>query len=331
MPGLVFRLCQRENRLRFTFASEAAVPVCGLPAADLLKSTESFVNRLQAQDRADFKASLQASALHGQAWNWEGRILIDDAPKWINIRATVVRPDPVTVQWDGIMLNISHGRRREASLRDMAAHMELAREQERARLARDIHDELGQLLTALKMDISLLRRRLGPDDAQLQSMAGLVDAATAAGRRVAAQLRPAVLDLGLSDGLTWLAEQFTQRYRLQVERDLDSAGELDDMTAIQIFRIAQEAFTNIARHAQARAVRLRLQRTPGLIALDIADDGIGLSAQTNRAQRSFGLRGMRERAHLLHGTLDCISAPGQGTTIRVRIPCCDAPLPADHV
>ena len=320
VPGLIFRLCRLDGRLRFTFASDAALPVCGLAAAELLRSPEAFVDRLHPQDRADFEASLQASTLHGQSWNWEGRLLTDDTPKWINIRATVTRPDAATVQWDGVMLNVSHGRRREAHLRDMAAHMEFAREQERARLARDIHDELGQLLTALKMDVSLLMRRLGTDDPQLQSMTALVDAATAAGRRVAAQLRPAVLDLGLSDGLTWLAEQFTQRYGLPVRSELCAASDLDDMTSIQLFRIAQEALTNVARHAGAATVQLRLDRPPGLIALDIADDGVGLPPQANRAQRSFGLRGMRERAHLLNGTLECVSAAGRGTTIRVRIP-----------
>jgi signal transduction histidine kinase len=319
--GLVFQLLQRPGQLQFTQASDSAQMVCGLSAAALQRSSSSFIGRIHVADQADFHASLQASALHGEPWNWEGRILTEGEIKWINIRAAVTRPSANHVQWDGIMINISHARRRESDLRDMAAHMEHAREQERARLARDMHDELGQLLTALKMDISLLRRRLGPDDAQLNSMTSLVDAATAAGRRVAAQLRPAVLDLGLTDGLTWLAEQFTQRYDIPVMHQLDSAGELDDMTAIQIFRIAQEAFTNIARHAQAKSVRLTLTRTPGLIALDIVDDGLGFTSQTQTSQTSFGLRGMRERAHLLGGALDCISALNSGTTIRLRVPC----------
>ncbi len=321
--GLVFQITQRAGQLQFTQASASAQMVCGLSAEALLRSSSSFVGRIHVADQPDFHASLQASALHGEPWNWEGRILTEGEIKWINIRAAITRPGVAQAQWDGIMINISHARRREADLRDMAAHMEQAREQERARLARDMHDELGQLLTALKMDISLLRRRLGPDDAQLNSMSSLVDAATAAGRRVAAQLRPAVLDLGLTEGLTWLAEQFTQRYSVPVAHRLDNAGPLDDMTAIQIFRIAQEAFTNIARHAQACSVRFTLGRMPGLIALDIMDDGRGFTSQTQASQTSFGLRGMRERAHLLGGTLECISTPGQGTSIHLRVPCAD--------
>jgi Signal transduction histidine kinase len=315
--------------LQFTQASESAQMVCGLSAQALLRSSTAFVGRIHAADQADFHASLQASALHGEPWNWEGRILTEGEIKWINIRAAVKRIDAAQVQWNGIMINISHARRRESDLRDMAAHMERAREQERARLARDMHDELGQLLTALKMDISLLRRRLGPDDAQLNSMTQLVDAATAAGRRVAAQLRPAVLDLGLSDGLLWLAEEFSQRYDIPVSHQIEGAGELDDLTAIQIFRIAQEAFTNIARHAQAKSVRLSLASTPGLIALDIVDDGLGFTPATQTSENSFGLRGMRERAHLLGGTLDCASVPNHGTTLRVRVPCTERGAPAD--
>lgn len=327
--GLVFQLSQRAGQLQFTQASESAQMVCGLSAQALLRSSTAFVGRIHAADQADFHASLQASALHGEPWNWEGRILTEGEIKWINIRAAVKRLDATQVQWNGIMINISHARRRESDLRDMAAHMERAREQERARLARDMHDELGQLLTALKMDISLLRRRLGPDDAQLNSMTHLVDAATAAGRRVAAQLRPAVLDLGLSDGLLWLAEEFSQRYGIPVSHQIEGAGELDDLTAIQIFRIAQEAFTNIARHAQAKSVRLTLARTPGLIALDIVDDGLGFTPATQTSEKSFGLRGMRERAHLLGGTLDCASVPNHGTTLRVRVPCTERGAPAD--
>ncbi|CAZ88241.1 putative Signal transduction histidine kinase, VsrA [Thiomonas arsenitoxydans] len=327
--GLVFQLSQRAGQLQFTQASESAQMVCGLSAQALLRSSTAFVGRIHAADQADFHASVQASALHGEPWNWEGRILTEGEIKWINIRAAVKRLDATQVQWNGIMINISHARRRESDLRDMAAHMERAREQERARLARDMHDELGQLLTALKMDISLLRRRLGPDDAQLNSMTQLVDAATAAGRRVAAQLRPAVLDLGLSDGLLWLAEEFSQRYGIPVSHQIEGAGELDDLTAIQIFRIAQEAFTNIARHAQAKSVRLTLARTPGLIALDIVDDGLGFTPATQTSEKSFGLRGMRERAHLLGGTLDCASVPNHGTTLRVRVPCTERGTPAD--
>ncbi len=327
--GLVFQLSQRAGQLQFTQASESAQMVCGLSAQALLQSSTAFVGRIHAADQADFHASLQASALHGEPWNWEGRILTEGEIKWINIRAAVKRIDAAQVQWNGIMINISHARRRESDLRDMAAHMERAREQERARLARDMHDELGQLLTALKMDISLLRRRLGPDDAQLNSMTHLVDAATAAGRRVAAQLRPAALDLGLSDGLLWLAEEFSQRYDIPVSHQIEDAGELDDLAAIQIFRIAQEAFTNIARHAQAKSVRLTLARTPGLIALDIVDDGLGFTPATQASEKSFGLRGMRERAHLLGGTLDCASVPNHGTTLRLRVPCTECGKPAD--
>lgn len=327
--GLVFQLSQRAGQLQFTQASESAQMVCGLSAQALLRSSTTFVGRIHAADQADFHASLQASALHGEPWNWEGRILTEGEIKWINIRAAVKQLGTAQVQWNGIMINISHARRRESDLRDMAAHMERAREQERARLARDMHDELGQLLTALKMDISLLRRRLGPDDVQLNSMTHLVDAATAAGRRVAAQLRPAVLDLGLSDGLHWLAEEFSQRYDIPVSHQIESAGELDDLTAIQIFRIAQEAFTNIARHAQAKSVRLTLARTPGLIALDIVDDGLGFTPATQTSENSFGLRGMRERAHLLGGTLDCASVPNHGTTLRLRVPCGERGTSAD--
>lgn len=321
VPGMVFRLRQQRGDMRFVYASEAALPVCGLPAQELLRSVDPFFRRIHTRDRADFLASLQASAQEGGTWNWEGRIDAGTDAKWINIRATVHRPNSQTVQWDGLMLNVSRGRKREADWRDMAMQMEAAREQERARLARDVHDELGQLLTALKMDIAMLRRRVGTDDPQLLSMAELVDAATAAGRRVAAQLRPAVLDLGIADGLIWLCDQFSQRYGITITRDIDAPEHLDPMIGVQIFRIAQEALTNVARHARASTVSLRFKYRPGLLLLDVLDDGVGMPDPEQRTTASLGLRGMQERARLLHGALDCGPGDaGHGTAVRLRVP-----------
>lgn len=314
--GLVFQLNRRAGQLRFTRASASAQMVCGLSAQTLLSSASSFVARIHPGDQLDFHAALQASALHGEPWNWEGRIITEGEIKWINIRAVITQSGARLTQWDGIMLNISHARRREAELRDMAMQMEHAREQERAQLAQELQNSLVPLLEALSQG---LHDSAGGADAQRAQLHRLAQAATEAARLAAMQLRPPALDTGLTDALRWLAETFSQRHDIPVTHALDHAGSLPDTTTAQLFRIAQQAFALIAERKPVRAVHLSLSRTPGLIGLDIVDDGLGTgSAAQDQTQ---GLRNLRERARLMGGTLQSIHAPGQGTAIRLRVPC----------
>lgn len=207
-------------------------------------------------------------------------------------------------------------------LRELAAHRDAVREQERKRIAREIHDELGSLLTALKMDISLARMNAG-EDARLQErlaqMRDLVDKTIRMVRQVATQLRPAALNLGIVPALEWLVQGFGQRTGIVCT--LDTGGEIamDDVHATAIFRIVQESLTNIARHAGASRVDVSLLRQAGEIALRIADDGRGFDPASRRDD-SFGLLGIRERAQALNASADIVSTPGAGCTVSIHIP-----------
>jgi PAS domain S-box-containing protein len=209
-------------------------------------------------------------------------------------------------------------------LRELTTRREEAREEERKRVARDIHDELGQLLTALRMDVSLLRIRFGQDNPQLagqvQNIMERVDATIQVVRNVAAKLRPAVLDMGIVSAMEWQAGEFTRRSGvrcgLRIEED---EVYLDEERATALFRIVQESLTNIARHAQAENVDISLRREGGDYLLEVRDDGRGFDP-AGLKKKTFGVMGMRERVLMLQGDMEIDSSPGGGTRIAVRIP-----------
>jgi two-component system, NarL family, sensor histidine kinase UhpB len=229
-------------------------------------------------------------------------------------------------------------------LRELSANLQNVREVEKTRIARELHDDLGQLLTALKIDLSALEHSLGesgtrsPDVVQrVTAMRTLIDMTVASVRRIAADLRPVMLDdLGLVPAIEWLANDFTQRYGIAVEHRVQDEGvEFSGAAATAIFRIVQEALTNVARHADATRVVLTLEMDEADCLLRVADDGRGASdaAQLPGADgasgvsslppvrdKSFGLLGIRERAHMLGGAVTTDTASGKGFVLTVTLP-----------
>ncbi|HZR01802.1 MAG TPA: PAS domain S-box protein, partial [Burkholderiales bacterium] len=205
-------------------------------------------------------------------------------------------------------------------------------EQERARISREIHDELGQALTSLKMDLGWLRRRLGEYlpggpvqlDERLRTMSRFLDETLGTVRRLATELRPALLDnLGLAAALHAQIRHLAARYDIDVEHHLESDLLLTREQATGLYRIAQEALTNIARHANASRVRARLELEGDSVLMEIEDDGIGFDPEM-QSSYSLGLVGMAERARLLGGEAEIFSHPGGGTQVRVRVPLSEA-------
>jgi PAS domain S-box-containing protein len=219
---------------------------------------------------------------------------------------------------------------RTQALRELAKHLEVVREAERKRIAREIHDELGSLLVALKMDLQWLSKRLeGRADLQhkCQGMGQLIDTAVDKVGRIITDLRPSILDhQGLWAALEWQAQEFIDSSELDATLQLHvSAGvpTPEGGVAIAVFRIFQEMLCNVARHAQARSVRLHIavDGPPApVLYLEVRDDGVGAQAQALNAADSFGVIGMRERAAQFGGKLSIDSAPGQGTRVRLTMP-----------
>jgi signal transduction histidine kinase len=223
-------------------------------------------------------------------------------------------------------LDITERKKMEDALRALAARLQSIREEERKRVAREIHDQLGQALTAIKIDLSALVRDLPADDKQRatpsSSILKLVDETIQAVRRIASELRPAILDdLGLVATVEWAAEEFEARTATKCRLHLPQEDmAVDPERATVIYRIFQETLTNVARHAQASEVEVRLSRENSDLMLEVHDNGRGIGAEQLSSGRSLGILGMRERALLLGGELIISGAPGEGTTVRVRIP-----------
>jgi signal transduction histidine kinase len=209
-------------------------------------------------------------------------------------------------------------------LREVAAYLETAREGERKRIARNIHDELGQSLSTLKLDLSLLQDELGsqpgPIRNRIEGMALVVGASIKSVKRIISELRPQVLDdLGLTAALEWEAEEFQKRTGIPVELSIypqEILLEPDQSTAL--FRIFQETLANVTRHASAHSVRASLTEIDGVVELEVRDDGCGIRREQIEDPRSFGLVGIRERAHSCGGTADIEGSPEMGTRVRVR-------------
>jgi PAS domain S-box-containing protein len=215
--------------------------------------------------------------------------------------------------------------RSRKQLRELAAHLDRARENERRHLAREIHDELGQKLTALRFEVALLavngNLRLSlPDTAA--ALLKLVDETIEAVRNIASDLRPAVLDLGLVAAIDWQLQQLRRRTGIAtVLNASDEEINLDDEArATAVFRIIQESLTNIVRHADADQVEVSLHKTDGSLHIRVADNGVGMAADALRKAKSFGIAGMRERVLLLGGELTISGQPGRGTRLHLSIP-----------
>ncbi len=223
---------------------------------------------------------------------------------------------------------LSHERRElersRQELRQLSASLVDAREEERRRIARELHDELGQRLTALHMELSSLKstHRTAGFAKRIDAMMGMVDETVASVRRIATELRPLMLDdLGLIAAIEWLAQSWAQRMDIVVRLDLgEEDPNVSDSMAIALYRMVQEALTNIARHAHATRVSIRMRERAGELVLTVHDNGIGFAQKSLQREGSHGLKGMRERAYMLGGQLEIGRSRIGGARIQVRMP-----------
>lgn len=335
VPGMVFQyvLGGADQSGRFSFVSEGAFAVCGLTPGELQAHPDAFMALFSEADRRSCYEARYWSARELAVWNWEGCI---DKPagreKWLNIRATPRRLDDGDVIWDGVIFNITESKQKEEEirrsrelLRQLSAHRDSVREDERKRIAREIHDELGQALTALKIDVDWLAERLAPQQEKigdkLQAMSHILNETVNSVRRIAEHLRPGMLDdLGLAAAIEWQVEQFKARTGIDCGLDMNrDEFELDDRLATCIFRVVQEALTNVVRHAAADKVHVTVKENNGVIGLEVNDNGRGFHTRSSD-KRSYGLLGIKERVKILGGEVEVISQPGSGTCVRAHIP-----------
>ena len=313
------------------FANRAAARLFGAPSADALRGRSIY--------------ELLADGTHDRVRDQMSRALAGE-PGVAPIRSNLVRADGAVLEVEVALAPLpDHGQtlvqmvvaditrqtresaeleRSRQALRNLSASVVEAREEERRRIARELHDELGQRLTALKMDLTSLgvAAKLSAGHPQLANMLTMLDDTLASVRRLSTDLRPLMLDdLGLTAAIEWLARDASRRMGIDVHLlSADFEIGLSDRFSTALYRMVQEALTNIARHASATEVEIRIQPQGGRLVLTVCDNGTGFPADAFQREGSYGLIGMRERAQMLGGDLTLENLPGGGGCLSVSLP-----------
>lgn len=324
-----------------TFVSARVQDITGFTPDDFVRTPGLWLDLIHPDDLPLIASAMQEIFAHdGLTLDYRVHSKGGDY-RWVRDSAVLVRDSRgEPVEFIGSWLDItdvkayeSQLRHSETQLHALAARLQAVREDERTRLAREVHDVLGQLLTALTMDIAWLGRRLAQvDDTALRTLIGdklgdmgsLTSSMIRSVQRITSELRPSILDnLGLAAAIRFEAGCFQSRTEIHCVVELPNETTdlgLDPDRITGLFRILQELLTNVARHAAATRVTIRLVQDDGWIALDVADDGRGITPDQLDDPRSMGLLGMRERVAQMGGEILFTARPGAGTQVRVRVP-----------
>ena len=335
LPGLVFQfLLNHDGTRSFPYVSEGSVMLLGILPTALMAQPDLFTDLILPEDRVAYEELMFASAKHFSTWNWEGRIQVKSDPdiKWVGLRATPRRSLNGAVLWDGIVMNITRNKlaeieiaRSHAQLAELSSYLQKVKEHERARIAREIHDDIGGTLTAIKCELlpCMDTKPRKPDFYRQKavSIEELVDYVIDSTRRICMDLRPGVLDFGIVAAIEWQAKEFSKRTDIACQFSCEQDDiPLDADLAIAIFRIFQEILTNISKHASASRVDVRLSEYDNWVHLEASDNGRGITDADMKKTGSFGIRGMRERCQQLGGDLRVYGVPGHETRVVVQIP-----------
>jgi PAS domain S-box-containing protein len=315
--------------------SEETYRIFGLPPQDAMRNLEELIH---PEDRL-LHAEAIARELHGEPFDVEYRVVRPDGEvRTVHSQGSAIQDQSGGRRTFGAVQDVTEIKRAEEKLkatseqlRALSARLQSAREEEGARIAREIHDELGATLTSLRWELEAIKKTLSePGEAlpaadvkaKLGAMFGLIDTMVNIVREIASDLRPAILDvLGLEEAIVWQAQQFQDRTEIVVVCNAaDDDVDLSPAQSIAVFRIFQEALTNVLRHANATRVDVTMAAEAGAYVVTVKDNGRGITESEKHGQLSIGLLGMRERAHLLGGQIDITGIEGEGTTVTVRLP-----------
>jgi len=335
IPGMAYQARLGDNgSVTLPFVSANSRKLLGVKPQALQANPALLLDLIVPDDVASYRKALDEANGGHLTFNWEGRIWVEAWKdiKWINIR-TSRRETAAGTIWDGIMLNITQSKlareeleRSKEELRRLALHIERAKEEERKRIAREVHDELGGNLTAIKIGVAWLSRNAAKDSVKVQERLDYIneiaDSTLDAIHRISCDLRPSILDFGIVSALRWQVEQLCRTAGIDC-RFFTKLRQvpLDDDASIAVFRIAQEAMTNIAKHARATQAEVHLGVKNRMLQMEIIDNGIGPKlVNTKGRKRTLGVIGMSERASALGGQFVMEPDSGGGTRIRLVIP-----------
>lgn len=333
-PGLVFELeLDAEGNVAFTYLSGGCKALLGLDASELMRESQLFFSMMNHKDQASLRKHLNSVELVLPV-DWEGRVWVNawQDNKWINLRATPRMLGDARVQWVGIMINITQSKKEKHELQEsrrelaqLTAHMNQIKELERTKIAREVHDDLGGNLTAIKIGLASITNRLNAGQTvavdQAKRLESIVDSTFEAIHKISSDLRPNILDLGIVAALKWQAKQFEKQLGIKCTFATNPADiTVNPDQAITLFRICQESMSNIAKHAHASNVHVDLKQQNDEIMMKISDNGVGINSIDTYKLNSFGLRGMQERVAALCGSFDIDQLPEQGTVVTVILP-----------
>jgi len=335
LPGMACQIELKEGRLiAFAYVSEGCATLLEVSPDDLLGDPSRFLSLIHPEDISSFFETLQRSAQNYCSWHWQGRVLLpENRIKWVSFESMPQKSPSGLPYWEGMMLDITESKANELEIirirkqfQDLNSHIQDAKEQERLHIAREVHDEIGSLLTSIKMDLCWLIQRLPEGDRLLADKAGtleeLVNKAITSANNLAHSLRPGVLDhFGFIAAIEIEAQEFSKRSGISCS--LNTSQEeilLAPSISITLFRIYQEALNNILKHARAKNVQIEIVNGSDHLELIISDDGVGISKAARNKPRSFGLRGIHERAAYLGGTVRIASSASNGTQISICVP-----------
>lgn len=335
IPGMVFQLeAGIRGGFEFTYVSEGSRQLLGLSPFELWESSARFFNGLLDHDESGLEQRIRVSSTRQRSFIWEGRIQCpaDNAIKWIQARMSPQVVGRGNVVWDGILEDVTQRKavelellRSQRQLSALSSHLQKAKEAERMSIAREVHDDIGGNLTAIKIDLLWLINHLGDTDPQVQakvhSLEFLTDRTMEITSRIAHDLRPPLLDLGLLAAVEWEAAEFTKRMEIPCHVRCDDEDiAMHPELANALFSVFREILTNISKHARATRVDVRLEIDEKVCTLTVTDNGRGFTQTDLLKEKSFGLRGMLERARNLGGEIRFSGGPRIGTTVTARLP-----------
>ncbi len=335
LPGMACKIeLQDSGSIAFSYVSEGCSSLLEITPDELLSDSSHFIRRIHSEDISTFLETLQQSAKNLCFWEWQGRIqLSGNRTKWISMGSMPhLSPDENTF-WEGMVLDITENklasleiRRTQQQLQELTSHIQDAKEQERLHIAREVHDEIGSLLTAIRIDLSWLIQRLPEGDPLLREKARtieeLVNKVISSANNLAHSLRPGILDhFGFIAAIEVEAQEFSKRSSITCNVIAsDEEILLSTNLSITLFRIFQEALNNILKHAKAKNAQVEIVKGHDHLELIISDDGVGISDKARNKPRSFGLRGIHERVTYLGGTVKIAGSANKGTQIAICIP-----------
>ena len=305
--------------------SDEMYSIYGVRPGEFRPSFESYLERIHPDDRARAAATVALALMDNRAFSMDERIVRPDGHvRQLRSHGEVVRDEAGRpLKMVGACMDVTEQKAAEAALRALTRRLVQAEETERRRIARELHDRVGQNLSALNINLDILLGKLGDEAARrrLEDSLKLVDATLQSIENVMADLRPALLDeYGLAAALAWYGEEYAQRTGIRVGvRAGDAGAGLRPEAAVALFRIAQEALNNAAKHSSAKRITMDLEENGGELVLSVSDDGKGFDPAAAPRGR-WGMTTMRERAEAAGGRLSVDSSLGQGTTVRAAVP-----------